>query len=138
MIRFATSVRIDRPPERVFAALADPETYPRWNSAVRRVTPIAGDAGRFRMERDLPSGPAANLLEILDARPPEEIVIRASEGPTPFTYRYRLQAVDGGTELSLEAEVELEGLAGRLGPVAQLAVRRGVDENFARLKRALE
>jgi uncharacterized protein YndB with AHSA1/START domain len=138
VIRFSTSVRIERPVDRVFAAIADPERYPDWNSAVRRVTPIDEDAGRFRMERELPSGPATNLLEIVEEAPPEELVIRASEGPTPFTYRYRLHGTNGATELSLEAEVELGGLAGRLGPIAELAVRRGVDENFAQLKRSLE
>lgn len=138
MIHFETSVHVERRPEDVFGVLADPETYPRWNSAVREVRPVAGAAGRYRMERDLPSGRASNLLEIASATPPDEVTIRASDGPTPFTYRYRLRTTNGGTDVSLDADVDLGGFAGLLGPVAARAVRRGVDENLATLKRLLE
>lgn len=138
MIEFRTAVRIERPPEDVFQALANPEAYPRWNSAVRSVVPLGPSRARYRMVRDLPSGTAENVLGVLEARAPEEIVIRASDGPTPFTYRYRLRASDGGTEVELDAEVNLGGVAGLLGPVAGRAVRRGVDENLATLKRLLE
>ena len=44
----------------------------------------------------------------------------------------------GATQLELTAEVELSGIAGALGPLASRAVKRGVDSNFADLKRILE
>lgn len=137
MIHFDTSVHIDRPREEVFAVLADPTTYPRWNSAVKQVTPL-GEPGRFRMRRDLPGGPAENVLEVVRASEPAEVVVRASEGPTPFTYTYVLDADGTATDVRLEADVELGGLAGLLGPVAGRAIRHGVDENLATLKRLLE
>ena len=40
--------------------------------------------------------------------------------------------------MELAAEVELGGVAGALGPLASRAVKRGVDSNFADLKRILE
>jgi hypothetical protein len=43
----------------------------------------------------------------------------------------------GGTRLDLEAAVELEGVAARLGPLAARMVKRGVDDNLARLRRIL-
>ena len=138
MVRFETAVHIERPADVVFAVVADPETYPSWNSAVRAVEPVAGEPGRYRMERDLPSGPAQNVLEIVSSRSPAEVVIRAGDGPTPFTYRYELRPANEGTDLSLAAEVELGGVAGLLGPGAAPAVRRGVDENLSTLKRMLE
>lgn len=137
MIHFDTSVHIDRPRGEVFGTIADPETYPRWNSAVTDVTPLA-EAGRYRILRTLPTGPAENLLEIVSADAPEEVVIRASDGPTPFTYRYRLEEHGAGTDVHLDANVELGGVAGLLGPVAGRVVRRGVDENLATLKQQLE
>lgn len=87
MIHFETSVHIDRKQEDVFAVVSDPETYPRWNSAV--------------------------------------------------TYRYGLRAANEGTDLTLEAEVELERLPRLVAPLAGAAVRRG-DDNFSTLKRLLE
>ncbi len=116
--------------------VGDPTTYSHWNSAVRSVEPLAAD--QYRMVRDLPSGTAENHLEVVAARSPDLVVIEASDGPTPFTYRYELHEADGGTELELDAEVELEGVAAILGPLAARAVKRGVDENLATLKRLLE
>jgi hypothetical protein len=90
------------------------------------------------MDRELPSGHAVNLLEVVQATPPEEVVIRASEGPTPFTYRYSLHESNGGTDLTVAAEVELEGLGAFLGPLTGRAVKHGVDENLGSLKMLLE
>jgi len=38
----------------------------------------------------------------------------------------------------LDAEVELDGVAGLLGPLAGRGVKRGVDDDFAELRRLLE
>jgi hypothetical protein len=40
--------------------------------------------------------------------------------------------------VELSAEVELSGIAGALGPLGARVVKRGVDSNFADLKRILE
>jgi hypothetical protein len=64
--------------------------------------------------------------------------MRTTPGPTPFTYRYRFRDQGGATDMELAAEVEFGGLAGALGPLASRAVKRGVDFNFADLKRILE
>ncbi len=135
-IGFQTSIRIGRPPADVFAAVGDPTTYARWNSAVRSVEPLGDD--RYRMVRDLPSGPAENVLEVLEARPFELVVVEASDGPTPFTYRYDLSENGTGTELALDAQVELGGAAELLGPLAAKMVKRGVDVNLSTLKQLLE
>jgi uncharacterized protein YndB with AHSA1/START domain len=134
VIRFQTGVRIDRRRQDVFDLLADPATYPQWNSAVESVEPIAAPErpGLYRMRRRLPSGMAENRLELVTASAPDEVVVRASDGPTPFTYRYRLTPANGGTDLVLHAEVELEGVAALLGRLAGGAVKRGVDENCTR------
>ena len=47
---------------------------------------------------------------------------RTTSGPTPFTYHYRFSA---NTRIDLEAEIELAGVAGLLGPIASHAVKRG-------------
>jgi hypothetical protein len=104
---------------------------------VQAVEPLEGER-RFRMARELPSGRAENLLEVLYAEPPHEVVLRAAEGPTPFLYRFLLSSSNGGTDLSLEGDVELGGASRILGPLAGGAVKRGVDENFSALKRLLE
>ncbi len=142
MITFETRVRIERPVEEVFAYVSDPENFPRWNSAVRTVRKMsAGEdevGSRYSMERDLPTGGAENDLEITSHKPPEEFAIRTLSGPTPFVYCYVFSRSDGGTLVELDAEVELPGVAALAGPLARRAVKSGVDDNFATLKRVLE
>jgi len=141
-VNFETSVRIDRPVDEVFDYVSDPTSFPRWNSAVQKVRQTSegadGVGATYLMERDLPGGRAENELEVVEVNRPTLFVIRTTSGPTPFTYRYVLGEDDGATLLQLAAEVELGGVAGALGPLASRAVKRGVDSNFADLKRILE
>lgn len=127
--------------ETVFDYVSDATNFPSWNSAVQavRVTSGEGEPGStYLMERDLPGGRAENALEIVDLTRPTEFEIRTTSGPTPFVYRYRFEADGQGTLMKLAATVELSGIAGALGPLASRAVKRGVDSNFADLKRILE
>jgi uncharacterized membrane protein len=142
MTEFTTSVRIERPIEEVFAYISDPLNFPHWNSAVRTVRKTRGGDGEigstYTMERELPSGGAENELELFGLERPTEFGIRTTSGPTPFSYHYRFSAANGQTLVQLDAVLELEGPAALLGPLAGRAVKRGVDDNFAELKRILE
>jgi uncharacterized protein YndB with AHSA1/START domain len=140
--RLETSVRIERPVEEVFNYVSDPLNFSQWNSAVQAVratSPRAGEVGSaYLMERDLPGGRARNELEIVARERPREFAIRTTSGPTPFVYRYRFSSENGATAVVLDGTVELEGAARFLAPVASRAVRKGVEDNFATLKKILE
>ena len=135
---FATSVQIARPIEDVFAYLADPANFAHWNSAVRAVRPSPDRPRSYTMERVLPRGPVRNGLEVFARERPSEFGIRTTSGPTPFSYRYRLSEAAGETVVRLDAEVEIDGAPALLGSLVAGAVKRGVDANFATLKRTLE
>ena len=143
MIHFETATRINRPVDDVFAFVADGRNAARWNSAVKSVEKLsegpAGVGATYFMVRDLPGRRAENKIEVTEYIPNERYAIRTTSGPTPFTYRYLFDAVDDGsaTRIVLDAEADL-GLANVLGPLASVAVRRGVDENLQTLKRLLE
>jgi carbon monoxide dehydrogenase subunit G len=140
-MNFTTSVRIAAPIEDVFAFVADPVAYPRWNSAVQSVRAVSGhgEAGStYAMERDLPTGRAENGLEVLAREEPDAFDIRTTSGRTPFLYRYRFTRAGDATDVRLDATVELGGAAALLGPLAARAVKRGVDANFAVLRQILE
>ena len=142
MIAFETGIAIQRPIEEVFAYVSDPRNLASWNSAVQAVRPTAqpasGAGSMYSLERELPSGRAVNQLEIVAYQPPHEFTIRTTTGPTPFHYRYRFAEQSGGTSVRLDAEVELGGVANLIPGLARHAVRTGVDENLATLKRLLE
>jgi uncharacterized protein YndB with AHSA1/START domain len=142
MIAFETHVRINRPIDEVFAYVSDPLNFPRWNSAVQGVRKTSagenGVAATYEMERTLPSGRAVNKLEVVTSERPREFVIRTTEGPTPFLYRYQFSAENDETVMQLDAEVELAGAAGLLPQFAGRVIKNGVDDNFATLKQTLE
>ena len=141
MTRFETSVEIARKREEVFDYLADPGRFAEWNSAVESVEPLTGSEPandrRYVMRRLLPAGWATNELAIAP-RPPDELAIRTSSGPTPFVYRYAFETSDAGTVIRLRADVRLGAAATILGPLAAPAVKRGVDANLATLRKILE
>jgi uncharacterized protein YndB with AHSA1/START domain len=141
MTRFETSVEIARGREEVFAYVADPGRFAQWNSAVESVESLAAaepaNDARYVMHRLLPAGRATNEL-VIAPRPPAELTIRTSSGPTPFVYRYAFEPTDRGTVITLRAEVRLGAAATVLGPLAASAVKRGVDANFAALREILE
>jgi uncharacterized protein YndB with AHSA1/START domain len=142
VITFETSVRVGRPIEDVFAFVADPFQFPRWNSAVQAVDITSGRPGEpgstYSMVRDLPTGRVENELQVVARDHPTEFGIRTTSGPTAFVYRYRFTSEDRATVVRLDASSELPGVPGLLGPVAAFAVRRRVDANFAALRRTLE
>jgi ligand-binding SRPBCC domain-containing protein len=142
MITFETDVHIERPLEEVFAYVSEPLNFPRWNSAVEVVHETSvregGTGSTYVMERELPTGRAVNRLDVVTSEAPREFTVRASAGPTPFLYRYRFSSQNGETVVNLDAEVELPGAAALVPPLARRAIKRGVDDNLATLKRVLE
>jgi carbon monoxide dehydrogenase subunit G len=142
MITFQTSVRVARPIEDVFAFVSNPLRFPHWNSAVQTVERTSGETGRvgsmYSMQRDISSGRVENGLEVFSREQPTEFGIRTTSGPTPFSYRYRFIPEGANTLVQLDASVDLPAVLAVLGPVATRAVKRGVDANFATLKRTLE
>jgi Polyketide cyclase / dehydrase and lipid transport len=122
--------------------IADPRNFPRWNSAVRSVIVTAvtedGAGATYTMQFDLPTGSAANVLEVVQRHRPTEFVIKTTTGPTPFAYDIEFTPANGGTVVKLNARAELGRIGDLIGPIARGAVKPGVNENFAGLKRVLE
>ena len=90
------------------------------------------------MQRELPSGPVHNELAIVAREAPTEFGIRTASGPTPFSYQYTFSAANDQTLVRLHAVLELDGATALLGPLVGRAVKHGVDDNLATLKRILE
>src|SRR5215204_4277376 len=105
MIAFRTSVRIGRSLAEVFDYVSEPANVPRWNSAVRTVRKLSASESvvgtSYLMERDLPTGPAENRLEVVSRDEPTEFTIRTMSGPTPFVYSYEFSEEEDGTTVQL-------------------------------------
>ena len=150
MIKFEVTITIHRPLEDVFRFVAQGENGSKWNSAVKEVKQISegpiGVGTRYWMLRELPSGKVENTYEIIEFEPNKKLSIKIVSGPTPFFYRYTFEPSGQSTQLSLDAEVDKEGLVEVLGTKARIApeflltrfFRGGVESNFKSLKSILE
>jgi uncharacterized protein YndB with AHSA1/START domain len=142
VVTFETDIRINASVAVVFAYLTDNQKMPLWNSAVLEVTKTTGGpvgvGTRFLMQRDLPTGRVENTLEVIEYEENRRVTLKTTSGPTPFVYRYLLEPTDGGTHLSLHADVQIGGALSVLSPVLAPRIRSGVDANFAALKDLVE
>lgn len=72
MRHYESSVRIEAPPEAVWAVLADGSQYPAWDSGVTRVDGDIVDGGRITVHTEVSPGRAFPVLVALD--PPQLMV----------------------------------------------------------------
>ncbi|MDL9979188.1 SRPBCC family protein [Microbacterium sp. ASV49] len=141
---FTLAVDIHAAPADVFAFVADFTKTPQWYSAVQRVEHLSGDGGagtRYIVHRRLPGGPAINIVQVSAYLAGQEVSFTSVEGPTPFTYRYRIQPASGGARLQLDGSISGAGLTGPaqfLGPFAERFFSRGMQDNLGSLKRLIE
>jgi uncharacterized protein YndB with AHSA1/START domain len=150
MLKFNVDIVIEKPVEEVFGFVVNGENGALWNSAVKDVKKISEgpvDVGtKYKMMRELPNGFVENTYEVVEYEENKKLSIKIISGPTPFLYQYIFKPIRNATKVSLEAEVEKEGLVEVLGTKVRIApefvlagfVKRGVKENFQTLKSLLE
>ena len=136
MIVVDAKIRIERDIEDAFAYVADPETFPEWNSAVTDVRPT--NPPRYVMTRHLPTGKVTNELHIAASDRPVRFSIETTSGPTPFHYEYSFSEDENATWVELHARADLGPLANLLGPLARHALASGIQTNLETLKHILD
>ena len=142
-MRIEESVEINRPPEEVFAYVADPGHLPEWSGIVQEVRkeaqgqPREGD--RYTSVAKFLGRRFETPLEVTAHDPPRRHSDRSTGGPFPQEYTYILEEVaGGGTRLTLVAEGEPGGFFRLVGPLLQRAGSRQFRADLATLKDLLE
>ena len=140
MPRFATTVEIARPPEEVFAYLADVSKLPEWQASLVRAS-ADGEVRvgtRIRERRTFMGREPDTELEVTVYEPPRRFDLRSRGGPVSFDIRHVLEPAEDGTRV--HAEVDF-----KLGAMIRLAARpllkpaeREFHDDFERLKRTIE
>jgi uncharacterized protein YndB with AHSA1/START domain len=107
--RVAETVALARPPEAVWAVVADPRNDPRWCRAVRSVVVV--DDGRWRVvHKPIALRPPRQLeLEHVEAEPPRRLVLRQEDAAAVSYIEYRLEATRTGTRFRPGEPVRVEG-----------------------------
>ena len=142
---FEISIQINRPSRTVFDYLADIESAPEWYSAVQRVTKLSpgsvGRGTRYSFTRELGGRQLDNTVEVSEFEEGAVLKMTSVAGPTPFKYRYRVEAVGANTLLHLEGDISGDGLPkllSALAPSASHFFKQGMKANLQSLKTILE
>ena len=137
-MKYEHELEIARPPEDVYAFLADPENLPKWQHEVLEVRRESDM--RFTEIRTFVGRRIESTLEVTAAEPGREFGLRSSAGPVHFAVRHLLEpAGEGGTRLRVMGESEGAGGLFKLGGrLLRRAVERRAREDFQQLKELLE
>ena len=142
MFTRSASAEIARPPDEVFAFVADARNRPLWDESVdtEELTspePIGVGStvrtGLRSMGRDY-----VLTWRIVEHEPPGRQTIESTSGPSPTTLVYRLSAQGGGTLVEFSVTGRPSGVLRLLQPVIARNTQRNLDRAFPRLKQRLD
>jgi uncharacterized protein YndB with AHSA1/START domain len=141
-VRIEHEVVVARPPEDVFAFVAEPENLPRWQTSVveiRKVSQEPGPGARHVEVRSFMGKHATQTVEVVRYEPPTHFDIQVVEGPVKLRVGHTFEPVDGGTgtRVALVAEAQLSGLMRLTEPMIAAAARMETHGDLHRLERAL-
>jgi uncharacterized protein len=127
------------PPERVFAALIDPEVVVSAIPAVRDHRIVDPDHWEARVKLPIPLAPKLTVrFEVLDRRPSEHASLRAHGGGADVASTFDLVADGSGTSMSWRAEIHLSGAIDRIvGGGLDAVARRQAERTLDAVERAL-
>jgi carbon monoxide dehydrogenase subunit G len=138
----SVAVQISRPPDEVFAFVADARNRPLWDESVdtEELTspePIGVGStvrtGLRSMGRDY-----VLTWEVVEHDPPSRQTIESTSGPFATTLAYRLSAQDGGTLVEFSVTGRPTRMLRLLQPLIARNTQKNLDRGFPRLKQVLE
>jgi len=143
MAPFHASIEIARPPEEVFAYLADLSRHGEWQSQILE-TQVETEGptrvgSRARDHRKPPFGPTVwATYEITAFDPPRSASFHGIDGPVRVRGTVTVAPADAGSKVSLEIDLEGHGFGKLLAPLARRDLRKLVPQDQERLKQRLE
>ncbi len=137
-MRVEESIEIRRPPEEVWALVADPMNDPHWCRKVQSVE--AAGAGRWKVvHKPVPLRPRTVMaVEHLNVDAPSRLALREEDEASTFDVEYRLDAVPGGTRFTQVSDFTWKRLPRLLHKTFARGVRRDVRGQLEKLKATLE
>ena len=113
-VRMQVETTIAAPPERVWAAIANPDDLGRWMQGLVRVERLGGPpfakGTRFREVRKMFGREAAEVFEVLESDPPRSFTLyvdgkQGSSKCGEYRFRHDLLPEAGGTRLRGSGEI---------------------------------
>ena len=140
MIEVEHTLEIARPIDEVFGYLTDVARIPEWQASAEeaKLEGALGAGARIREVRSFMGRRAASTMEITEYDPPKRFSLHSIDGPITYAVEHALEAVDGGTRMTLTGR----GETNRVPRLMLGTVRRTIERQFVKdletLKRRLE
>ena len=137
-MRVEESITIARPPDEVWAFVADHANDPAWCSKVKSVE-RAGERRWRVMHKPIPMRPPLELtVEQREVDPPTRLTLHQEDEGSVFDVEYRLVPEGAGTRFTQASEFEWKSLPRPMQLFLRGGVRRDVRNQLKALKRRLE
>ena len=141
MLKFSADLKVNRPVEKVFAWLTDPNNQGKFDKSslkMEALTPGPWQTGtQFRELRDLGGRKTEVLSEIADLEPNRRFVIRSKTGPI-WLGTWTFGPEGAGTRLHWTGELTMSGFARLLEPLIGKQMRSQITQQFAQLPHLIE
>jgi uncharacterized protein YndB with AHSA1/START domain len=144
MAPIESSFEIARPPEEVFAYLADPARFAEWQRDVVRVE-VEGDGppglgGRFATTRRIGGVERTMAQEVTELRPPVRWAVHGVDGPIRPSAKVTVEPLHGGASSLVRIALDFEGhgIGRPLLPAVRRQARRAAPVSYRKLKERLE
>ena len=138
MSAIVTRIEIARPPDEVFAYVADPTRFPEWQSDV--VSVRLHDDGRFTTVRRVGGADRAMTQEVTTREAPHRWSVRGVDGPIRPNVDLTVEPLAGGTGSALTFAFDYDGhaMGNALLPLVRRVTAKRAPLSVRRLKELLE
>jgi carbon monoxide dehydrogenase subunit G len=120
-MRFASSININAPADKVWALIDKLEEWPQWMPSIKKIEKVSGEPLTVGSQLSVTakvSGVTVNLLMTITEFVPERTVVMQGKAlSTKLTRFYTLEPLNGKTKVTIGGDV--------FGPLAWLACRGG-------------
>jgi uncharacterized protein YndB with AHSA1/START domain len=144
MAPIQSTIEIARPPEAVFAYLADPTRFAEWQRDVVRVDVEGrrppGLGGRFTTTRRIGGVERTMTQEVTELRPPRSWAVHGIDGPIRPSASVTVEPLDGGaaSRVTFALDFEGHGIGRPLLPAVRRQAQRAAPVSYRALKERLE
>jgi carbon monoxide dehydrogenase subunit G len=142
MTKVERSIVIDRPVEEVWSYVHDPSRDVTWQSTLIESEQLTdgplGVGTKVREVRQFLGVRIEMAWEVTEYEPTSRSSIKGVSGPVPLNGSYLLEAVDGGTRLTVTGELDAHGLFKLAEPVFARMIGRELESNLGHLEDLLE
>ena len=132
-MKVESSIEIARPPEEIYAAIADLERAPEWQPSLVRV-----DVERGTEVRKIAGHEREATFEVTRIVPPRLFEIVSHSGPVRAWATFELEPVEAGTRVRFTLVLELSGALRFAGRMVRGRAEHEARENLQRLKQLVE